>query len=80
MVLVCVGRREFRDGLGVEEVGVQMDGKKIKVRNGEEPSDEILCVLFENVGKERMERYSKSMTSHNSEHLVSRCFQPLKFS
>ena len=31
VVLVCVGRREFRDGLGVEEVGVALDGKKIKV-------------------------------------------------
>lgn len=30
MVLVCVGRREFRDGLGVEEVGVAMDGRKIQ--------------------------------------------------
>eukprot|EP00434_Breviolum_minutum_P024581 symbB.v1.2.021712.t1/scaffold1892.1/size96974/9 len=31
VVLVCVGRREFRDGLGVEEVGVAMDGRKIQV-------------------------------------------------
>ena len=31
VVLVCVGRREFRDGLGVEDVGVALDGKKIKV-------------------------------------------------
>merc|ERR1719454_2296174 len=31
IVLVCVGRREYRDGLGVEEVGVAMEGKKIKV-------------------------------------------------
>eukprot|EP00913_Durusdinium_trenchii_P022791 g21395.t1 len=31
VVLVCVGRREFRDGLGAEEVGVELDGRKIKV-------------------------------------------------
>eukprot|EP00438_Fugacium_kawagutii_P001459 Skav211876 [mRNA] locus=scaffold1431:374175:389938:+ [translate_table: standard] len=30
VVLVCVGRREYRDGLGVEEVGVELDGRKIK--------------------------------------------------
>jgi len=29
--LVCVGRREFRDNLGIEDSGVTMDGKKIKV-------------------------------------------------
>lgn len=31
VVLVCVGRREFRDNLGVEDVGIEMDGRKIKV-------------------------------------------------
>merc|ERR1739845_215009 len=31
IVLVCVGRREFRDGLGSEELGIEMAGKKIKV-------------------------------------------------
>merc|ERR1712176_647374 len=31
VVLVCVGRREFRDGLGVDDLGIEMDGKKIKV-------------------------------------------------
>mmetsp|Transcript_81935 Transcript_81935/g.206131 ORF Transcript_81935/g.206131 Transcript_81935/m.206131 type:complete len:491 (-) Transcript_81935:127-1599(-) len=31
VVLVCVGRREFRDNLGVEAVGLEMEGKKIKV-------------------------------------------------
>ena len=35
MVLVCVGRREFRDGLGVEEVGVAMDGRKIQAGLGQ---------------------------------------------
>mmetsp|Transcript_59789 Transcript_59789/g.142318 ORF Transcript_59789/g.142318 Transcript_59789/m.142318 type:complete len:494 (+) Transcript_59789:98-1579(+) len=30
VVLVCVGRREYRDNLGLEAVGVEMDGKKIK--------------------------------------------------
>jgi len=33
VVLVCVGRREFRDQLGLESVGVEMDGKKIKVNH-----------------------------------------------
>jgi len=33
VVLVCVGRREFRDNLGVEAVGLEMDGKKIKVNH-----------------------------------------------
>merc|ERR1719253_933215 len=31
IVLVCVGRREFRDGLGSEDLGIEMVGKKIKV-------------------------------------------------
>jgi len=31
VVLVCVGRRQFLDHLGVEAVGVEMDGRKIKV-------------------------------------------------
>ncbi|CAJ1450060.1 unnamed protein product [Effrenium voratum] len=31
VVLVCVGRREFRDGLGAEEVGVELEGRKVKV-------------------------------------------------
>eukprot|EP00931_Biecheleriopsis_adriatica_P013147 TRINITY_DN1144_c0_g1_i1.p1 TRINITY_DN1144_c0_g1~~TRINITY_DN1144_c0_g1_i1.p1 ORF type:complete len:496 (-),score=140.22 TRINITY_DN1144_c0_g1_i1:26-1513(-) len=31
VVLVCVGRREYRDGLGAEDVGIEMAGKKIKV-------------------------------------------------
>lgn len=30
VVLVCVGRREYRDGLGTEELGIEMEGKKIK--------------------------------------------------
>eukprot|EP00930_Biecheleria_cincta_P048971 TRINITY_DN3420_c0_g1_i3.p1 TRINITY_DN3420_c0_g1~~TRINITY_DN3420_c0_g1_i3.p1 ORF type:complete len:497 (+),score=138.05 TRINITY_DN3420_c0_g1_i3:58-1548(+) len=29
--LVCVGRREFLDGLGAQEAGIEMDGRKIKV-------------------------------------------------
>ena len=29
--LVCVGRREYRDNLGAEDIGIQLDGKKIKV-------------------------------------------------
>jgi len=29
--LVCIGRREYRDNLGTEAVGIEMDGKKIKV-------------------------------------------------
>merc|ERR1719356_2206430 len=29
--LVCVGRREYRDNLGSDEIGIEMDGKKIKV-------------------------------------------------
>jgi len=33
VVLVCVGRREFRDNLGIEAVGIEMDGKKIKVNS-----------------------------------------------
>ena len=32
VVLVCVGRREYRDGLGSEELGIEMEGKKIKAR------------------------------------------------
>jgi len=31
VVLVCVGRREFRDNLGLEAVGVELDGRKVKV-------------------------------------------------
>mmetsp|Transcript_17150 Transcript_17150/g.30075 ORF Transcript_17150/g.30075 Transcript_17150/m.30075 type:complete len:490 (+) Transcript_17150:29-1498(+) len=31
VVLVCVGRRQFLDNLGLENVGVEMDGRKIKV-------------------------------------------------
>jgi dihydrolipoamide dehydrogenase len=31
VVLVCVGRRQFTDNLGLEAIGVEMDGKKIKV-------------------------------------------------
>jgi len=31
VVLVCVGRRQFVDNLGLEAVGVAMDGKKVKV-------------------------------------------------
>merc|ERR1719220_8679 len=31
VVLVCVGRRQFTEKLGLEAVGVEMDGKKIKV-------------------------------------------------
>jgi len=30
VVLVCVGRREYRDGLGTEALGIEMEGKKIK--------------------------------------------------
>jgi len=33
VVLVCVGRREFRDNLGLEGLGIEMDGKKIKVNH-----------------------------------------------
>jgi len=29
--LVCVGRREFKDNLGLETVGVELEGKKVKV-------------------------------------------------
>merc|ERR1719183_3518189 len=31
VVLVCVGRRQFLDNLGLEKAGVEMDGKLIKV-------------------------------------------------
>eukprot|EP00413_Alexandrium_margalefii_P000364 CAMPEP_0204511388 /NCGR_PEP_ID=MMETSP0661-20131031/397_1 /ASSEMBLY_ACC=CAM_ASM_000606 /TAXON_ID=109239 /ORGANISM="Alexandrium margalefi, Strain AMGDE01CS-322" /LENGTH=491 /DNA_ID=CAMNT_0051516469 /DNA_START=48 /DNA_END=1523 /DNA_ORIENTATION=- len=31
VVLVCVGRRQYMDNLGLEAVGVEMDGKKVKV-------------------------------------------------
>merc|ERR1711920_515185 len=31
VVLVCVGRRQFMDNLGLEAVGVELDGRKIKV-------------------------------------------------
>jgi len=31
IVLVCVGRREYRDNLGTEDIGIAMDGRKIKV-------------------------------------------------
>jgi len=31
VVLVCVGRREFKDNLGLETVGVELEGKKVKV-------------------------------------------------
>merc|ERR1719254_498493 len=31
VVLVCVGRREFNDSLGLADVGVEMDGRKVKV-------------------------------------------------
>merc|ERR1711972_92507 len=31
VVLVCVGRREFRDNLGLDAAGVEMDGRKVKV-------------------------------------------------
>ncbi|CAK0878645.1 unnamed protein product [Prorocentrum cordatum] len=31
VVLVCVGRRQFMDNLGLEAMGVEMDGKKVKV-------------------------------------------------
>mmetsp|Transcript_22892 Transcript_22892/g.66137 ORF Transcript_22892/g.66137 Transcript_22892/m.66137 type:complete len:491 (-) Transcript_22892:118-1590(-) len=31
VVLVCVGRREYHDNLGLADVGVQMDGRKVKV-------------------------------------------------
>mmetsp|Transcript_38730 Transcript_38730/g.82267 ORF Transcript_38730/g.82267 Transcript_38730/m.82267 type:complete len:490 (-) Transcript_38730:102-1571(-) len=33
VVLVCVGRREYRDGLGAEELGIEMDGRKIKIND-----------------------------------------------
>ena len=41
MVLVCVGRREYRDGLGTEDLGIEMEGKKIKATrcNAVEPMD-----------------------------------------
>jgi len=31
VVLVCVGRRQFMDNLGLEAVGIELDGRKIKV-------------------------------------------------
>merc|ERR550532_909228 len=31
VVLVCVGRRQFLDDLGLEAAGVEMDGRKVKV-------------------------------------------------
>merc|ERR1739845_33688 len=31
IVLVCVGRRQFLDDLGLEAAGVEMDGRKVKV-------------------------------------------------
>lgn len=31
VVLVCVGRRQFLDNLGLEATGVQMDGRKVKI-------------------------------------------------
>merc|ERR1719356_394584 len=42
VVLVCVGRRQFMDNLGLESIGVEMDGKKVKVdhnylANGKSP-------------------------------------------
>jgi len=33
VVLVCVGRRQFMDNLGLEAVGIEMDGRKIKVNH-----------------------------------------------
>jgi len=33
VVLVCVGRREYRDNLGSDALGIEMDGKKIKVND-----------------------------------------------
>merc|ERR1719167_1425603 len=33
VVLVCVGRREFNDNLGLADVGVEMEGKKVKVND-----------------------------------------------
>merc|ERR1711972_540510 len=38
VVLVCVGRREFRDNLGVEGVGIEMEGKKVKVNKNYQTS------------------------------------------
>lgn len=29
--LVCIGRREFRDNLGTEDLGIEMEGRKVKV-------------------------------------------------
>merc|ERR1712150_32031 len=31
VVLVCVGRREFQDNLGLQAVGVELEGRKVKV-------------------------------------------------
>mmetsp|Transcript_135391 Transcript_135391/g.289482 ORF Transcript_135391/g.289482 Transcript_135391/m.289482 type:complete len:490 (-) Transcript_135391:89-1558(-) len=31
VVLVCVGRRQFMDNLGLEAVGVEMEGRKVKI-------------------------------------------------
>lgn len=31
VVLVCVGRRQFTDNLGLEKLGIEMDGKKVKI-------------------------------------------------
>lgn len=31
VVLVCAGRRQFYDNLGLEKIGVEMDGQKVKV-------------------------------------------------
>mmetsp|Transcript_69082 Transcript_69082/g.202255 ORF Transcript_69082/g.202255 Transcript_69082/m.202255 type:complete len:492 (-) Transcript_69082:124-1599(-) len=33
VVLVCVGRRQYMDNLGLEALGVEMDGKKVKVNH-----------------------------------------------
>merc|ERR1719174_3239147 len=33
IVLVCVGRRQFLDNLGLENAGVEMDGRLVKVNH-----------------------------------------------
>ena len=43
VVLVCVGRREFRDGLGAEEVGVELEGRKVKATRSDSAQSVLSC-------------------------------------